>query len=67
MSLSDHVKHTHRTAIHFINDIKDLLLAFSLPLVLVDVTGGNETERGRSRMDKNIFNVHLSGAETSRQ
>lgn len=29
---------THRAAVNFINHVKDLLLAFSLPLVLVDVT-----------------------------
>lgn len=46
MSLSIYVKYTHGTAVNFINDIKDLLLAFGLPLVLVDVTGGEERERG---------------------
>lgn len=29
---------TYRTAINFINNIKDLLLALSFPLVLIDVT-----------------------------
>lgn len=64
MSLSIHVKYTHGTAVNFINDIKDLLLAFGLPLVLVDVTGGEERERGGWRTDKNTVNVHLSGAQT---
>lgn len=30
----------YRTTVNFVNHIKDLLLAFSLPLVLVDVSGG---------------------------
>lgn len=39
---------TYRTAINFINNIKDLLLAFSLPLILIDVTGGEKRVANKS-------------------
>lgn len=39
-----HVKEdfTYGTTIHFINDVKDLLLPFSLSLIFIDMTGGEE-------------------------
>lgn len=39
-----HVKDdlTYGTTIHFINDVKDLLLPFSLSLIFIDMTGGEE-------------------------
>lgn len=46
---------TYRAAVHFINNIKDLLLAFSLPLVLIDVTRGR---KGRA----NGHYLHISVA-----
>lgn len=38
-------RQTYWTAIDFINNIEDLLLAFSLPLVLIDVSGGGARVR----------------------
>lgn len=38
-------RQTYWTAIDFINNIEDLLLAFSLPLVLIDVSGGEARVR----------------------
>ena len=46
---------THRTAINFIYNIKDLLLAFSFPLVLIDVTGREDGNMVRWRMSKNLI------------
>lgn len=63
-NVTEHVKHTHRTAINFINDIKDLLLAISLPLVLIYVTGGKKRE---GKVENGQRYNHLRGAETSRQ
>lgn len=50
---------TYRTAIDFINHIEDLLLAFGLPLVLVDVTGGRR--KGLRKRKKEVNQEKMGG------